>query len=287
MDSGSGLRPVRNDVGGGGGARPFGEPPSPVTAPSIHRYMPQPHRLVIPGPAQREPGIHARLPDAAWIPAQACGLSGTTSAAAEGRERFGEPPGSVIAPSIHRHTPQPRRLVIPGPAQREPGIHARLPDAAWIPAQACGLSGMTSAEEEGRERFGEPPGPVIASSIPPAHVVTPPARHSGARAAGTRNPRELTGCRMDSGSALRPVRNDGGGSDGRAGPCAEPSGNTKKATSHQGRGLRTDGDVWRAIQRSSSLSLSGLSSHCLASAGGSLRSVITGHFGVSSALSSL
>ena len=34
-------------------------------------------------------------------------------------------------------------FVIPGPAQREPGIHARSPDAAWIPAQAWGLPRMT------------------------------------------------------------------------------------------------------------------------------------------------
>jgi len=79
MDSGSGLRPVRNDGGGGEGRERFGEPPGSVTAPSIHRHTPQPHWLVIPGPAQREPGIHARFPDATWIPAQACGLSGMTS----------------------------------------------------------------------------------------------------------------------------------------------------------------------------------------------------------------
>lgn len=33
-------------------------------------------------------------------------------------------------------------------------------------------------------------------------------RHSGARAAGTRNPRDAPCGHMDSGSALRPVRND-------------------------------------------------------------------------------
>ena len=202
MDSGSGLRPVRNDVGGGGGARPFGEPPSPVTAPSIHRYMPQPHRLVIPGPAQREPGIHARLPDAAWIPAQACGLSGTTSAAAEGRERFGEPPGSVIAPSIHRHTPQPRRLVIPGPAQREPGIHARLPDAAWIPAQACGLSGMTSAGEGARDRSASRPAP-----SPPRQFTGTCRNPTGSSFRGPRsgNPESTRAYRMPHGFRLSPA----------------------------------------------------------------------------------